>query len=382
MKRLIQIILILPCLSVTVAMGQATDTQVDVGGNRLNFHIVKGSGMPILFEAGGGDDSTVWRDILPPLADITRTTLIAYDRPGFGKSGLDPSRHGIANGVADLEKGLKALGYDGDIMLVAHSLGGFYAKLYAARHPEKIKSIVLIDANHVCFFTPEQLQIIEKANKDKLQGFRATKPGVYYLLKDVAATVDVMRKTEFPTSVPIVDMVAEYPAVPSEAEKQHWQRCHQQFASAAPNRKSIFAAASGHYVFQDNPALVVNAIVKAYADTLTSEQRSSLLERSLSYNLEAANRTKKQQSERTYSENDVNAWGYQLMQQGKKGEAVEVFKLNVAMYPNSTNVYDSLAEGYEAVGDKALAIANYQHSLTLNPGNGHATEQLRILQAP
>lgn len=292
LKRLVPIAIWLSYLSASVAMSQTADVKVDVGGNHLNFHVVKGHGMPILFESGGGDDSTVWKDILPPLADITNATLIAYDRPGFGKSGLDRNRHGIVNGVSDLEKGLKALGYDGDVMLVAHSLGGLYAELYAAKHPDRVKSIVLIDATESCFLTPEQLDITEKTYKDQMDGFKANRPGVYYLLSDYRSMADVMRKITFPPSAPVIDIVSENPPFPSEAERQHWEHCHQQFASATTNRDGILAVGTGHYIFHDNPILVINAIVKAYADTLNTEQRSSLLERSLSFNLKEANQKK------------------------------------------------------------------------------------------
>lgn len=380
MNRFFRIALLLPCLSISVAAAQAIDTQVDVGGNRLNFHIVKGNGMPILFEAGGGDDSTMWRDILPPLARITGATLITYDRPGFGKSELDAKRHGIVNNIIDLEQGLETLGYDGDIMLVGHSLGGSYVRLYAARHPERVKAGVLIDVPHVCFFTPQQVDAMLGEYKSQMEGFKVSRPGLYYLLSDYRTIVDVMRKTEFPASIPFTAIVAENPPFKSAAEVQRWKDCHQEFVQASSSRKGIVAA-TGHFVFQDNPALVINAIVEAYADTLTADQKSSLLERSLSYNIDAANQLKKQQSERIYSENDINAWGYQLLQQEKKQEALEVFKLNVKLYPKSANTYDSLAEGYEGIGDKKQAIVNYQHSLELDASNSHANERLRILRA-
>lgn len=292
-KGLIRIAVLLSYLSTSIATSQTVETNVDVGGNYLNFHIVKGHGMPILFESGGGDDSTVWSGILPPLADITNATLIAYDRPGFGKSGFDRNRHGIANGVSDLEKGLKALGYDGDIMLVAHSLGGLYAELYTARHPDTVKSIVLIDATESCFLTPEQLDNTERTYKDQMAGFKAHRPGVYYLLSDYRSMADVMRKVAFPTAIPVIDLVSERPPFPSEVERQHWEQCHQQFVGASTNREGILATGTGHYIFRDNPTLVINAIVKAYADTLDAEQRSSLLERILAFNLKEANQKKK-----------------------------------------------------------------------------------------
>jgi CubicO group peptidase (beta-lactamase class C family) len=68
-------------------------------------------------------------------------------------------------------------------------------------------------------------------------------------------------------------------------------------------------------------------------------------------------------------ENEINGVGYQLLQNGKKKEAIEVFKINVENFPKSGNVYDSLGEAYLADGDKNLAIANYTKSVELDPKN-------------
>ena len=57
-----------------------------------------------------------------------------------------------------------------------------------------------------------------------------------------------------------------------------------------------------------------------------------------------------------FQENTLNTLGYRLLQQGRVKDAVEVFKLNVASYPNSANTYDSLGDAYEADGQKELAI--------------------------
>jgi D-alanyl-D-alanine-carboxypeptidase/D-alanyl-D-alanine-endopeptidase len=78
-------------------------------------------------------------------------------------------------------------------------------------------------------------------------------------------------------------------------------------------------------------------------------------------------------------ENDVNNWAYALLAKGKKSEALEIFKLNVSLYPQSANTYDSLGETYAAMGNKELAIKNYKRSLELNPKNQNAVEQLKKL---
>ncbi len=61
--------------------------------------------------------------------------------------------------------------------------------------------------------------------------------------------------------------------------------------------------------------------------------------------------------------------------------AIEFFKLNVANYPTSPNVYASLAKAHEMKGEIQLAINNFEESLELNPENQSVKEQLQKLQA-
>jgi tetratricopeptide (TPR) repeat protein len=83
-----------------------------------------------------------------------------------------------------------------------------------------------------------------------------------------------------------------------------------------------------------------------------------------------------------FDEDQLNALGYQLIRANKFKRAIRVFQLNVEAYPQSSNVYDSLAEAYMDDGDKALAIANYHKSLQLNPKNRGALRMLRKLNRP
>jgi tetratricopeptide (TPR) repeat protein len=71
-------------------------------------------------------------------------------------------------------------------------------------------------------------------------------------------------------------------------------------------------------------------------------------------------------------ENDVNNLGYQLLGGGKVDDAIEVFKKNTEMYPESWNVWDSLAEGYMNKGETKLAIDNYTKALAMAPEGQHS----------
>ena len=81
-----------------------------------------------------------------------------------------------------------------------------------------------------------------------------------------------------------------------------------------------------------------------------------------------------------FTQIEINQLGYQLMGSGQLPGAIELFELNVASYPQSANVYDSLGEAYMNAGQKAQAILNYEKSLQLNPANTNATEMLKRLR--
>jgi len=77
------------------------------------------------------------------------------------------------------------------------------------------------------------------------------------------------------------------------------------------------------------------------------------------------------------SETDLNAWGYRLMGKGQRTQALEIFKLNMHLYPASGNTYDSLADAYENAGNRNLAIENYRESLRRSPNNQNAAQHLK-----
>ncbi len=67
------------------------------------------------------------------------------------------------------------------------------------------------------------------------------------------------------------------------------------------------------------------------------------------------------------NEQQLNAYGYQMLGDNKTDEALAVFKLNVQKYPDSWNVYDSLAETLELKGDHKGALTNYKIALKKAP---------------
>ncbi len=365
---------------------QGTDTLVNVGGYRLHFHILPGHGVPILFDAGGGDDGTVWDSLLGPISAITGAPLITYDRAGFGKSEIeagqhDVTKHGILNGVEGLEGGLRQLGFGGNIVLVAHSYGGLYATLYASRNPTLVKAAVLIDASTACWFDDAFLNTFVTARKkeDTLKA-KTENLGAYYQSANLPQTVALMRSVAFPSSIPVTDLVSEYPPFSDSGDVARWKDCHRQFVAAQPNRTGLTAYGTTHYIFKDNPALVIHAIAQAYAGVVGVPEASAIAERDQLYAIAAANDLMRQRTAYQHSESILKSWGLTLLERGDKRTAIEVFKLNTVLHPQSSNAFDNLAEAYEADGQTTLAIKTYERSLALDPRNANAASHLENLR--
>ena len=81
----------------------------------------------------------------------------------------------------------------------------------------------------------------------------------------------------------------------------------------------------------------------------------------------------KQDSTSIYiNERDFNSLGYELLRKKKYEDAIGAFKINVALYPESDNVYDSLADAYLRNGDSLQAFDNFKMALKYNTGNKKA----------
>ena len=80
-------------------------------------------------------------------------------------------------------------------------------------------------------------------------------------------------------------------------------------------------------------------------------------------------------------EGSLNNLGLQLVFKPQKSEmGINVFLFATEIYPESANLWDSLAEGYLFIGDKKNAIRSFEKSLELNSQNQNAINRLEVLK--
>ncbi len=77
----------------------------------------------------------------------------------------------------------------------------------------------------------------------------------------------------------------------------------------------------------------------------------------------------------------INRLGYKLLWRNRVKEALAVFEWNAAAFPQSANVYDSLAEAQARAGESAKALANYKRVLELDAMSPNALLMVRHLSA-
>ena len=121
------------------AQGQRYDV-----GERSLYLDCRGAGSPtVVLEAGSGSDSATWSAVHDAIAATTRTC--AYDRAGRGRSD-GRETHTLADAVTDLRILLDGAGEHGPFIIAGHSLGGSYARVFAATYRDEVVGGLLVDS--------------------------------------------------------------------------------------------------------------------------------------------------------------------------------------------------------------------------------------------
>jgi pimeloyl-ACP methyl ester carboxylesterase len=117
---------------------------IDVGGHRLHLNCT-GSGTPtVVLEPGAGEMSSNLGWITPAVARDTRVCV--YDRAGRGWSEPADTAQDGAQIASDLHTLLQRGHVPGPYVLAGHSFGGLYVLTFAARYPDEVAGMVLVDS--------------------------------------------------------------------------------------------------------------------------------------------------------------------------------------------------------------------------------------------
>ena len=268
----------------TPAAGDFTGS-VEVDGRELHLEC-KGAGAPIVILISGyRNDAEIWTT--PPDAGVTPvfdavagfTRVCAYDRPGtildaahVSRSDPVPMPRTADEIVAELHALLGAAKLEAPYVLVAHSLGGLFARLYAATYPGDVAGLVLIDAwpeAMPALLGPEQWAAYEALAAPPPPGLEA-----YRDLEsvDFGAASERMAHAAAATPLEVMPLfvlsrakpVALPPNAPASfsqaAFETAWRQGQDRLASLLPDARHVIATKSDHYIQIEQPDLVIDAV--------------------------------------------------------------------------------------------------------------------------
>jgi pimeloyl-ACP methyl ester carboxylesterase len=251
------------------AAADSVGRKVNVGGYALWMQS-RGDGSPtVVFESGGGEDSSEWSNIEPVIRERGKVRAVVYDRAGLGKSDPNPRPYRISDEGDALRRALNQFHIRGPIILVAHSYGGFISEILASKD-KRVKGLVLVDANIPSFFDNKEAAVISARYTPLAVDLIQQKPelgrNLFRQDKAYPATARYMRGVHIPLNLPIIDITAEHTWVDEPDELAAMRRAHAEFVAASPKRVSIFAIGSGHYISKDRPDLVIDAVLRLISE--------------------------------------------------------------------------------------------------------------------
>ncbi len=290
------------------------------GGRHLALNCV-GVGSPtVVFETGGEGDIANWKKVAPQISAITRTCF--YNRAGFGYSD-PPSQPVTATSVTDdLHDLIKNAALKTPVVIVGHSIGGFYATVYADRFPKEVAGLVLIEAAFAGQFQPpseeDRRNDVERIRQGEARlpecaqlarsgqmafdrrhgcigGFaepESTAERAYltymivhpywyeaelsqsrnFFVGEQGPSEDTLEEQRVRRSFgakPVIALTASDPptedwqsALDKTYQTLAWKRGHDELAARSSRGESIIVPATGHFIQLDQPQAVIDAVLR------------------------------------------------------------------------------------------------------------------------
>jgi pimeloyl-ACP methyl ester carboxylesterase len=274
---------------------------IDIGGGREMYMECQGKGRPtVVFVAGAQDRAETWsttedpseQAVLPAIAETNR--VCAYDRPGTilptgeGLEDFLPSRSDpvpqpttLQDHAADLHALLKASGERGPYVVVGHSMGGAVSRLYASEHPKDVSGLVLVDPTpyeSANALTDEQWALWKPLlggppSEEALKLYPALEWADHQRNFEQASAAKKLKPMPFIAFqsdepfdfTPYVED-GTLPMTLEEAEQfrillyNAWHDSIGDLVSQVPGARFIDDPHSGHYIHQEQPQLVIDAV--------------------------------------------------------------------------------------------------------------------------
>jgi pimeloyl-ACP methyl ester carboxylesterase len=266
---------------------------VDVGGYKMHIYCTGQGARTVILDSGLGDSFISWQNVQPQIAGFVR--VCSYDRAGMGYSEASPRPRTSIVFAEELHQLLHNAGIAPPYILVGHSMAAYNIRLYASLFKNDVAGIVLVDGCH-----PDQLNRFPRALNAMNPGWirqgkflEFTTPiGIPRLLGYCGnskalraaectfndARENVAERETFRESAALAkNALSEdlslivishdpdlrddsLPVYVDRATSAAWEQMQEELSHLSVNGTRIIAKGSGHYIQNDRPDVVIQAV--------------------------------------------------------------------------------------------------------------------------
>lgn len=231
---------------------------INIGGDSLKVNCY-GKGTPtVIFESGLGDDNEVWTLVQPEISKNTKT--FSYDRAGLRNSDTGDLPRSSLDQVHELHTVLNKAKVKAPYIIVAHSIGGFNARLFAGTFPKEVSGIIFVDCSH-----ENQLEDrLKRSSSKEIEIMNSQLIGAEQTFDELltsAKQVKEIRKMDALRNIPIIVLTADHKCEESSSiTEETWLNYQNDLVSLSDYSKHIIVEGSSHYIQKDKPQIVIDAI--------------------------------------------------------------------------------------------------------------------------
>jgi pimeloyl-ACP methyl ester carboxylesterase len=264
-KLLSMVAMVLSGVAILLASHGQTFSRIDAGGPTLRMLMAGSGNSTVVFESGAGGPLEAWLRIQPEVSKFAKT--ISYDRAGNGLSKKGPVPRDGQHIATELHTALHNAHASPPYILVGHSLGGPYIRVFAGLYPDEVAGLVLVDP------TQEDLIAWAKARDPKPSGAHKFRP--YDEVDCAPATFAQAHENPIPTNVPVFLITGmgprEIPGFVTKELREEVQKdqkifypaklkFHREWVEKIPGGRLIITENSGHGIPFEEPELVIKTI--------------------------------------------------------------------------------------------------------------------------
>lgn len=190
---------------------------IDVLDSFINYTDTGSGDIPVVFLHGNPTSSYIWRNVLPHVSGETR--VLAPDLIGMGASGKPESDYRFVDHARYLDAWFEALGLD-QVVIVGHDWGGGLGMDWAARHPERVRGIAVMET----FLRPMRWSDMPPQGAELFRRFRSPEGEEMVLEKNMFIEFNLPASTRSLSLEALEAYRAPYPTPESRKPMLVWPR--------------------------------------------------------------------------------------------------------------------------------------------------------------